>query len=435
MRRTRPTLIALLGALLVAGCGSGGGTDSPFDLVTANVGGRVDPKLSDRKDIDVAADASTAFAMDLYRRVAAESKGANLVLGPYSTWLALSMLAVGAKGKTAEELATVLHHPFSGERLLQALNALQGTIVHRTDDDDTVLRMDAQIFGRRGLEFVPAYLDAMAGHFGAPLASIDFADSERARMRINDWVKDRTEGKIPELLKPGLIDPSIVVVLVNAMYLDAPWEFAIDPKQTSPSEFTKADGSTVEVPFMYYDDHLPSFRGDGWSAVDLPYEGGGLSMTVVVPDRAYEFPAGGGEGREVPAKSVDRIAEDLDAAALEKLFSGLKGGGIHLRLPRFTFSTHRAMKADLKAMGAPTAVDRGDYTGITPGGFDLRFVEHEAFVQVDEYGTKAAAATAVGGGESHGPTIEANRPFLFLIREKATNTVLFVGRVMDPSAN
>jgi serpin B len=435
MKRCRAALAGVLGALLVAGCGAGGGgVDSPFDLVTASVDGRMEPMLSDRKDIDVAADASTAFAMDLYRRVASQAKDANLVLGPYSTWLALSMLAVGAKGKTAEELAEVLHHPFAGERLLQALNALQGTIVHRTDDDETVLRMDAQVFGRQGLEFVPAYLDAMAGHFGAPLASIDFADSERARKRINDWVSQRTEGKIPELLAAGLIDPDIVVVLVNAMYLDAPWEFAIDPKQTSPATFTKADATTVEVPFMYYDDHLPSYRGEGFSAVDLPYAGGGLSMTIVVPERDYEFSAGG-EGREVPAKSVDRIAEELDAAALEKLFSGLKDGGIHLRLPRFAFSTHRAMKEDLKALGAPTAVDRGDYTGIAPGGFDLRFVEHEAFVEVDEYGTKAAAATAVGGGESHGPTIDANRPFLFLIREKATNTVLFVGRVMDPSAH
>lgn len=440
MKRTRPVLAGLLGALLVAGCGGSGKDDAvgpDFDVVVANVTGRVDPKLSDRKDIDKAADATAAFALDMYQQVSADLKGKNVVLGPYSAWLALSMLAVGSKGKTAEELSAVLHHPFDGERLLQALNALERTIVHRSDDDKLTLRNNAQIFGAPGQEFVPDFLDAMAGHFGAPLATVDFSDAERARLRINEWVKERTEGKIPDLLPAGTITPDIRVVLVNAMYLDAPWEFSLDPKMTQDGSFTKADGSTVKVPFMYYDEYLPSAHGKGYSAVELPYEGGGLSMVIVLPQPTYETIQKGDsfESKETPAPTLDELVKSLDAAGLEKLLAGLEENGIHLSLPRFTFSTHRDMLEDVQDLGAPTAIGGGDYTGIIPGGFQLRFIEHEAFIQVDEYGTKAAAATAAGGGLSHGPSIYVDHPFLFLIRDRATNAILFIGRVMDPNAH
>lgn len=429
--RSRPVLVGLLSALLVAGCAGG----SDLDVVTAGVTERQTPKLTDRKDIDRVADASTAFALELYQRVAADQKlkGKNLVLGPFSTWLALTMLSAGANGKTAEELAKVLHHPFPEDRLLTAINALEGTIKHRTADEDTVLRISARVFGAPDQPFVPAFLDAMAGRFGAPLATVDFGAPERARKRINDWVKKQTEGKIPELLKKNIITSDIRVVLVSAMYLDAPWEFTIDPKMTSSGPFTRADGSTVQVPFMYYDDHLPSAIGEGYAAVEMPYQGGGLSMVIVVPQPTEKFV--GNKIRTTPAPSLDRLVEDLDPASLERMLSEIKDNGIHLSLPRFAFSTHRKMLNDLKALGAPNAVRAGDYTRLLPGGMDLRFVEHEAFVQVDEYGTKAAAATAVGGGASHGPSVTADRPFLFLIREKATNTVLFLGRVMDPSAS
>ncbi len=429
--RPRPVLVGLLSALLIAGCGG----SADLDVVTADVTERETPRLTDRKDIDRVADASTAFALDLFQRVAADQKlkGENLVLGPFSTWLALTMLSVGANGKTAEELAEVLHHPFPEDRLLTAINALEGTIKHRTDDEDTVLRINAQVFGAPGGPFVPAFLDAMAGQFGAPLATVDFTDTERARKRINAWVKRQTEGKIPELLKKDVLTSDIKVVLVNAMYLDAPWEFTIDPTMTSPGAFTKADGSTVQVPFMYYDDHLPSAIGEGYAAVEMPYEGGGLSMVIVVPQPTAKV--AGNRMLTTPAPSLDRLVENLDAASLERMLSEIKDNGIHLSLPRFAFPTHRKMLDDLKALGAPTAVDNGDYNRLLQGGMGLRFVEHEAFVQVDEYGTKAAAATAVGGGMSHGPTITADRPFLFLVRERATNTVLFLGRVMDPSVS
>lgn len=437
MKRSRPALAGLLGALLVAGCGSGGGGavvgDGSLDLVTSTVTERARPTIADAKDVDKVADASLAFALDLYRRVAAQQQGENVVLGPFSTYLVLSMLSAGANGKTAEELAKVLHAPLPEDRLLPAINGLERTILHRSDDEQVLLRSNAQIWSRPGLPIVPAFLDAMVEHFGAPLATVDFADAERARQRINGWVKERTDGKIPELFPAGSLTPETAMVLVSAMYLDAPWEFKMSPSETRSGPFDKADGSTATVDYMAYDQYLPTSVKEGYAAVELPYEGGGLSMVVVIPRDTYK--ESGDKVTTIPAPSLDAFVKKLDAAALDTLLSDLKETGVHLTLPRFSFSTHDSLLDDLAALGAPTAMSpAGDFSRMS-AGLHLAVLEHEAFIEVDERGTKAAAATGGAMEGSHGPTISADRPFLFLIRDRATNAVLFIGRVMDPSAH
>lgn len=202
------------------------------------------------------------------------------------------------------------------------------------------------------------------------------------------------------------------------MHLDAPWEFGFEPAATRPGEFTRLDGSTVTADLMHYDEFLPTAYNKDWYAVELPYEGSGLSMVVIVPRNFARFEAA------------------LDATVLKKVLGKIKDGGIHLTMPRFSFSTHASLVDPLKTMGVKSAFGgSADFSRMTAGGgLFVDAVEHEAFIKVDEHGTEAAAATGVAMLGSHGPTIDVTKPFLLLIRDRATNATLFVGRVLDPAS-
>ena len=427
MRSSFRWLAPLIAAATLAACSGGGGAnpaaggaadDAHLDAQVASVTQRAEPTIADARDVGAVGDATAAFGLDLFQRVASVEDG-NVIVGPYSAWLALAMTSAGASGSTYDELAAALRFPLEHERLLPAVNALDRTLTHHADDDTVTFRVANRLWGQRGTAFRGPFLDAMVEHFGAPLVVADFAtDPESGRAEINGWVDRRTDGKIPELLPAGVIDATTALVLVNAVHLDAPWELAFDPHQTAPGPFTRADGSTVRTELMHYDQYLPTAIDPSWVAVELPYEGGGLSMVVVVPNDYRAFEAG------------------LDEAELEEILGRIRDGGVHLTLPRFSFSTHASLVGPLQAMGVASAFDpaTADFSRMTDG--DRLFVdavEHEAFIDVSEEGTEAAASTGVAMAGSHGPTINATQPFLFLIRDRATDAILFMGRVLDPS--
>jgi serpin B len=199
--------------------------------------------------------------------------------------------------------------------------------------------------------------------------------------------------------------------------MDAPWKYQFDPAATRKSPFTLLDGSTVMVDMMHFNEFLPSAAGAGWAAVELPYRGDELSMIAVVPENLAQFEAA------------------LSPALLGSIVGAIRDGGIHLSLPRFTFSFHASLAKAFEALGAPSLFTGPDLSGLYAGsGLFVSAIEHEAFVQVDEEGTKAAAATGVAIADSHGPTVSFDRPFMFFILDRPTGTVLFLGRVADPRA-
>ena len=172
------------------------------------------------------------------------------------------------------------------------MNGLDLTLAHRAEDSEVSFNVANRLWGQEDMTFLEPFLDAMVEHFGAPLVAADFAaDPDAAREEINAWVGETTEDRIPELFPDGTIDDSTRLALVNAMHLDAPWEFAFDPEATAEGDFTRADGTTVQVPMMHYSEYLPTGFGDDWAAVELPYEGGGLSMVVIVPEDLAAFEA------------------------------------------------------------------------------------------------------------------------------------------------
>jgi serpin B len=425
MRRLIGFVAPLSLATALAACGATDPAAAPrpeappgLDVVQASVTERTKPTIADGKDITAVGDASSAFALDLYRRVTAGEKG-NVVIGPYSAWLALAMTSVAAGGETREELAKVLRLPFPEERLLPALNALDRSIAERSKDSEVVYSVANRIWSQRGLPLKPEFLDEMVEHFGAPVVAADFAGAvEAARQEINGWVGEQTRGRIQQLFPPGVLTAKTVLTLVNAMYLDASWEFPFDPESTSTGAFTRGDGSKVDAEYMHYDQSLPTGFSDGeWQSVELPYAGGGLSMLVIVPQDMAAF------------------SKKFDADLLAMVRKKTKDGGVHLSLPRFAFSTHASLVEPLKKMGLEATFGAADFSRMTDvEGLSVSAVEHEAFVEVDEAGTVAGAASGVAIEGSHGPTLDVDRPFLFVIQDKASHATLFVGRVLDPTA-
>ena len=370
---------------------------------------------ADGADFTALVRSQNALTLNLMAALRADSPDQNLAVGGYTVHQVLGMLYAGARGRTAEDLARVLQWPQPPERFHATMNALDLEL--RSRGDDVTLALASRIWAQRGLPVRPEFLDLVTRHYGAPLAITDFAtDAERARAEVNDWVNRATAEKIPELFPAGTIHGQTVLVLVNALYLKAPWKYRFETRSTSPQPFTLLDGTPVMVDTMHYDEFLPSARGVDWQAVELPYRGDELSMVVIVPRSLREFEA--------------RLTLEQLTAVLDQL----KHGGIHLSLPRWTFSFHTSLVKALRGLGLDSLFDGADLSGITDGGgLSVEHVEHEVFVKVDEEGTEAAAATGAAIPASHGPSVSVNRPFLFVIRDRLTGAILFLGRVTNPA--
>jgi serine protease inhibitor len=413
---------------LVTGCGR-----QPSEAVSTGLATSPAARLvADRSAREPGARAVQAFGTDLFRAMAL--KEGNLLCSPYSVAVALGMTRNGARGSTAEEMDGVLHTTSAAE-LNAGLNALTQhveSLAHereRPDGSVAKVTVDAanSLWGQHGVRWERPFLDALAESYGTGMRRVDYMhDSEAARQAINTWTSHQTHAKIPKLLPPGILDNTTRLVLVNAIYVKAPWAVPFEKTATRDGPFTRADGSIVSVPMMQSDSaaQLAYTRGPGWQAVDLPYDGGGLALAVVVPD----------------AGRLDEIVDGFDVAFIRAMLAGLQPTGVALRLPRWTFRTQVLLNEVLAGLGMPTAfTGRADFSGMTRDeSLQIAAVVHEAFIAVDEQGTEASAATAVVMRLSSArlSTVEltVDRPFLFVLHDTATGTPLFIGRVSDPSA-
>jgi len=368
---------------------------------------------------------NSAFALDLYQMLREKQDG-NLFYSPYSISLALAMTYAGARGETEEQMAATMHYVLSQARLHPALNALETALSSDADDEDKdafQLRIANAIWGQVGYAFLPAFLDILAENYGAGLRTVDFAKkTEAARQTINKWVSDQTEEKIQDLLPPGILDPSVCLVLTNAIYFIAKWELPFKENRTHDAPFTLLDGKTVDVPMMTQTAGFEYAEGDGYQAVELAYRDSDTSMLLVLPE----------SGR------FEEIEKTFSAESIGAITEALTQGQVQLSVPKFTFESELNLSETLYQMGMPAAFTGADFSGMT-GNRELFISEvlHKAFVAVDEEGTEAAAATAVimmkGMAPRPGVVMTLDRPFLFLIRDKDTGTILFLGRVLNPT--
>ena len=408
-------------------------------LTGACQGGAADEVRSDRDRAVPAAGAAqlaelargnSAFAFDLYRTLRGEP--GNLFFSPHSISLALAMTHAGAAGETERQLAEALRFPLAGDELHAAFNALDRELAARgADGEGFRLHVANAVWGQNGHEFLVPFLDVLGEHYGAGVRRTDFrAAPDESRIAINEWVAGRTEDRIAELIPPGVIDGLTRLVLANAVYFKAAWALPFEQGLTRPGPFRLPGGGEVETPMMRALEAFGYARGDGWQAVELAYEGAELSMVVLLPD----------EGR------FRAFEDSLDAALVSRMLADIRVEQLDLTMPKFEFGSRFMLAEALAAMGMTNAFDsaRADFSGMDGrsclAGDDaclyLKAVVHQAFVSVDEEGTEAAAATAaVMTVESAGPTpivVSVDRPFLFLIRDRATEAILFLGRFERP---
>ncbi|MEV5001202.1 serpin family protein [Nocardioides sp. LML1-1-1.1] len=429
----RLALLALGATALTSCSGGGGGRPAPrtadaIELVSSDVRRAAgDPTL-----VAPVVAGLDGLAAGLYDDLRAT--GANVVLSPYSVLVALGMTLAGAAGTTATEMRQVVGAGALGERWHKGVNALTATIdglagkQERGDGSKAELALATanQLFGQRGVAWEADFVDLLGKEYGAALRGVDFEGAtERARTAINDWVEQQTADRIVDLVPAGALDPRTRLVLVNAIYLKAPWEEPFEKGLTEQGEFHRADGSPVTADLMRNPSASGTLRtGPGWRALTLPYAGRRTAMTIVLPDPG-------------------RFAA-VEQEAARHGFAAFTAGGtrtaIDLTLPRWTFRTAASLVASLQALGMRAAfTDAADFTPMTEEELPLTVsdVLHQAFVAVDEEGTEAAAATAVVMEATAVPITEefrVDRPFLFTIHDTEHGTPLFVGRVTDPTS-
>ena len=384
--------------------------------------------LEEKKAI---AQSVNVLGFDLYRKITAREKG-NVFFSPYSVSTALAMTYAGARENTAAEMAKVLHFSLSQERLHRACGALVADLNAPKGADGKPrsfqLAVANRLFGQQDYEFLPEFLALNKDHYGAPFQKVDFKkDSEGARKLINTWVAERTQEKIEELVPPGGITDVTRLVLTNAVYFKGDWLKAFREKLTQPLPFTLSDGKKKEVPTMHQES-LFRFAAieKRLKILELPYAGEEVTMLILLPAKA---------------DGLAGLEAEVDEAKLGAWNKHLAAVEINVYLPKFklTWGT-QDLKDDLIAMGIKDAFQEviADFGGIeTRNALHISNVFHKAFVEVNEKGTEAAAATAgVLEGERGMPEpakeFRADHPFLFMIRENATGAILFMGRVMDP---
>jgi serpin B len=371
-------------------------------------------------------DGNSAFAFDLYR--ALRTQDGNLFFSPYSVSAALAMTYAGVRGETARQMADILHFALSQEQLHPAFNALDQELVSAGEENAFQLHIANALWGQEEFPFRSTYLDTLARHYGAGMRLVDYIGAEErelARRAINDWVSQETGGQIEELIGEGVLNGMTRLVLTNAIYFKGLWEAPFPPHATQEAAFTLPDGSQVNVSTMARRADAPYTAGEDYQVVALPYQGGRAAMLILLP----------AEGR------FEAFERTLDAGRLQGILQALETQDLKLYLPKFQFAAEIDLVETLRGLGMRDAFDRekADFSGMYDpdqvGGRRIFISDgiHKAFVNVDEEGTEAAAATGIVEEIVSEPVrLRVDRPFLFVIYDRQTGTLLFVGRVLDP---
>jgi serpin B len=427
MKSVQWVRLGLVGAMsalcaLANGCGSGSGAVKTQVTAVAPTAMAAAPNA----DVSAVVAGNNAFAVAL----AAQQPQGNLICSPYSVSSALAMTLDGARGETATQLQTALDYPWQGSRLNTVFNTLDADLSARTAAAGVTpgafsLHLANATWLEQNYTFLPAFVSDLQGYFGAPAQEMDFIGAtEAARQTINAWAATQTQQHIQNLIPPNGIDSNTAFVLTNAIYFHALWASAFKVAATANAPFTLIDGTQVSVPMMNQTGSFGYAAGSGWQALEMPYQGKQIVCDMVLP-------ASGG---------FTAFQSGLSAQQLTTILGSLQTQPVIVSAPRFTITTTPPvdLKNTLIALGATDAFIPGsaDFSGID-GKQDLCIghVFHAGYVQVDEAGTTAAAATAVTGEATAVPienVFNANQPFLFLIRDLPTGQILFWGWVMNP---
>jgi serpin B len=372
------------------------------------------------------AENANQFAWELYARLSGNE--GNLFLSPGSITMALAMTYAGAEGATRDDMAKTLHFQLPKPQLDEAMQELL-TLWKKSDSKQGYhLHVANRLWGQKGHTFLDKFLETTRTNYGAELALVDFAQApEAARQTINQWVEDQTQKKITDLIPARVLSSDSKLVLTNAVYFKGDWTEPFKKERTKDEDFKLADGQTVKVPLMRQEDRFRYGTADGVQVLELPYGDRSLSMVVLLPK---------------DAAGLAELEARLSADRVRQWTTDLKAQEVSVYLPKFKTTGVFTLNDPLRALGMSSAFDpsAADFSGMT-GDRDLFIsqVVHRAFVDVNEEGTEAAAATGVVMGrtsvpmEKRKPVFRADHPFVFLIRDNRNGMILFLGRLTNPS--
>jgi len=369
-----------------------------------------------------AAKSVNEFGIDLYERLALECSD-NVFFSPFSIETALAMTYAGARGETAGEMAAVLHLDAESERVHPAFAELIGRINKQAVSGSCKLATANALWGQKGHGFLKSFLQLVSENYGAGMEFVDFGRSEEARAKINDWTAKKTQDRIKDLIPAGAINADTRLVLTNAVYFKGLWVAPFKKRDTRQARFKLMGGQSVVVPTMCQGEDFRYGDRPGYQAIEMPYKGCDIAMLVLLPTDPAGLPG---------------LEKALTLDEVDKCVAGLATRTVALQLPKAHMLQRFSLAKTLGAMGMPNAFADADFSGMD-GAKDLFISEvlHKAFVNVDEEGTEAAAATSVMMALGEAPMEEikqfiADHPFIFLIRERQSGAILFMGRVMNP---
>jgi serpin B len=423
---------------VLIGCGRGPqegthtGNPGPSgaDFVRSDLKRDDHPNASDAERAQLGSD-NQDFAFDLYAELAAGAGNGNLLMAPYSVSVGLAMTYAGAAGETKSEMKDAGHLSVPEPALHAAFNWTARELEARSAPATNYLNKELPgarlsisnaAFARKATPFHDEYLDVLALNYDAGIYRLDFArDPMKARSSINDWVADQTEDRIQDLLPANAIDASSEIVLVDAVYFNANWSVPFEEEETKDATFHAPSGD-VTVPMMHGPHENWSYaEGDGYQAVALPFVPQSLRMLFILP----------AEGR------FDEIEAKLNRGLLADVQQTMSGAPVILSIPRFEFDSAFELSTSLEALGMQHVFQAGaDFSRMTDKPLYISAVQHKTFISVNEQGVEAAAATAYVGSLGTGPippVMTLDRPFFFLIYDRPTNQILFLGRLEDPS--
>jgi serpin B len=374
-------------------------------------------------EVKTLVEGNNEFGLALYQQLSAQD--GNLFLSPYSISNAFALTYAGARENTAAEMRETLRFRLADDQLHPAFGRLIAHLHGTGEERPFQLTVANRLWGQQDYGFLPEFIQLGDRHYGAGLEEVDFVRAaEAARLRINAWVAERTGDKIQDLIPPGVLDDMSRLVLTNAIYFKAPWAIPFQEDQTEPGDFQLASGEKVTVPMMRQSLRARFAEFDDFRMVQLPYEGLQQSMLVLLPTQHDRLPD---------------LEKRLTAEHLTQWMTRLSAHEVDLHVPRFKITAEFQLNDALQAMGLHDAFvfRQANFRGMaTREELYITAALHKAFVEVNEAGTEAAASTAIVIGTRALPppaTFQADHPFVFLIRDDRSGSILFVGRLADPS--
>ena len=367
-------------------------------------------------------ESSNDFSFDIFSRVNHATPNKNLFISPLSISTALSMTANGAAGETKAGIKSTLHQgDLSDEEINTAYRDLADFLTHL--DPKVIMKLANSNWYKNEYQIKEQFKTILLDYYDAEVKATDFSDPNVYKV-INNWIEGKTEGKIEDMLGP--LPANTVMLLINAIYLKAMWQFEFDKELTEQRDFHLESGNTVKTDIMFSEGVKVNLHTTAdLTFVEIPYGNGQFTFTILMPEMPTE---------------LDEMISDLNSAKFNTYLENADTTTAQLYLPKFKIEYDLSLKPVLSEMGMASSFIEGDFSNLFEETLDLKIddVLHKAFIELDEEGTEAAAATVViivetsAGGSGSKPVIKIDKPFAFFIREKHSNTILFAGKLLDP---